>query len=519
MKIIFVVLFGTLLVGAGGVDRGRPEAANPGWDKVKVVEGYISGGVNSAGDVHYFEGIPFAAPPVGALRWRAPQPAAPWDGVRDCTQFGPSPMQNKPVPFLMWTEEYLIPEKRISEDCLYLNVWTAAKTARERRAVLVYIYGGAFTGGGGNVPIYDGEAMAKKGVVFVTANYRLGIFGFFSHPELSRESGHQASGNYALMDQMAALKWIRANIAAFGGDADNVTIAGQSAGSISVNCLVASPLAKGLFEKAIGESGANFTRHPVTLASAEEDGQKIARKLGAASLDSLRAIPAEELVKKGQGMWGPVIDGYVLPEPIPDIFLEKKSNPVALLTGWNEDEGFVFGPAKVAADYKQDVVKEYESEADAVLKLYPADNDSVAAVSQVKLSRDVIFGRQNYAWAAIASEQGEKVFVYRFVRKPPTAPGGKQWGAFHTGEVPYAYDNLKFVKRPWEPVDYNLAEAMSSYWVNFAKTGDPNGAGLPRWEPYSRESGKIMVFGQQNATGVLPDKGALEFWYNRMIKN
>ncbi len=508
MKRIFIAL---VLVVAGVRGFGQ------GLETVKIEGGLISGLVD--GGVRVFKGIPFAAPPVGALRWRAPQPAASWDGVRACTQFGPSPMQNKPVPFMMWPEEYLIPEKQISEDCLYLNVWTAARTARERRPVLVYIYGGGFTGGGGNVPIYDGVAVAKKGVVYVTINYRLGVFGFFSHPELSRELGHQASGNYGLMDQIAALQWIKKNIAAFGGDPDNVTIAGQSAGSMSANCLVASPLAKGLFEKAIGESGANFSQENVTLAAAETEGQKLALSLGAATLDSLRAIPAEELQKKGQGSWRPVIDGYVLPESIVDIFLEKKENMVGLLTGWNEDEGFVFGKAKNAADYKQDIAKQYGADASAVLGFYPADNDSIAGVSQIRLSRDVIFGRQNYAWANITSTQGEKVFVYRFVRQPPTAPGGKKWGAFHTGEVPYAYDNLKFVQRPWEPVDYNLSDAMSSYWVNFAKTGDPNGVGLPLWEPYSRENGKIMIFGKQAAAGMLPDKGALEYWYDKMIKN
>jgi para-nitrobenzyl esterase len=508
MKIIFMVL---------AMVAGAVVSFAQGFDKVKVEGGWISG--QDAGDVHVFRGIPFAAPPVGALRWKAPQPAAPWDGVRPCVKFGPSPMQGKPAPFLMWTEEYLIPEATISEDCLYLNVWTAARTSGERRPVLVYIYGGGFGSGGGNVPIYDGEAIAKKGVVYLTVNYRVGIFGFFSHPELSRESGQHASGNYGLMDQIAALKWVRANIAAFGGDPGNVTIAGQSAGSMSVNCLVASPLAKGLFGKAIGESGASFSRENASLAAAEGAGVKIAEEMGASSLDALRAIPADELFRKGQGNWRPVIDGYVLPEEVADIFLERKSNPVALLTGWNEDEGFVARPPKKAADYRQDVAKQYGGEADAVLKFYPADNDSIAGVSQIRLSRDMIFGRQNYAWAVVASALGEKVFVYRFVRKPPTTPGGQLWGAFHTAEVPYAYDNLKFVRGPFEVVDYNLADAMSSYWVNFARTGDPNGVGLARWEPFGREGGKIMVFGNRVSPGVLPDKGAMEYWYGRMIKN
>ena len=487
-----------------------------GFEKVKIESGWISGGANPSGDVHIFKGIPFAAPPVGPLRWKSPQPVAPWSGVRACSQFGPSPMQGKPAPFLMWTEEYLIPEKEISEDCLYLNVWTAARTPRERRPVLVYIYGGGFGSGGGNVPIYDGEAIAKKGVVYLTINYRVGIFGFFSHPELSHESGNQASGNYGLMDQIAALKWVKANISAFGGDPDNVTIAGQSAGSMSVNCLVASPLANGLFEKAIGESGGEFGRENASLAAVEAEGQKVAQKIGATSLDALRALPADEVMKKGQGNWRPVVDGYLLPESVADIFLQKKSNPVALLTGWNEDEGFVFGPRKKAADYRQDVIKQYGSDADSVLRYYPADNDSVAGVSQVRLSRDMIFGRQNYAWAVTASRLGEKVFVYRFTRQPPTAPGGTKWGAFHTAEVPYAYDNLKFVKRPFEPVDYVLSDQMSSYWVNFARSGDPNGVGLPQWAPFDRDGGKIMFFGNQLTSGNLSDRAALEFQYRKM---
>jgi para-nitrobenzyl esterase len=490
-----------------------------GFDKVRVGGGYISGGANAAGDVHYFKGIPFAAPPVGALRWKAPQPATPWSGVKDCSQFGPSPMQDLPTPFAMWTEEYLIPKTPISEDCLYLNIWTAARGAKERRPVLVYIYGGAFGSGGGNVPIYDGEAVARKGVVYVTINYRVGIFGFFAYPELSRESGHHASGNYGLMDQIAALKWISENISAFGGDPANVTIAGQSAGSMSVNCLVASPLAKGLFVKAIGESGAIFSRDDVKLAAAEAEGVAIAQKLGVGRLDSLRAMPAEQLLKMGQWSWRPVIDGYLLPEAVADIFLEKKSNPVALLTGWNEGEGFVFGQPKNAAAYKADVAKQYGADAGAVLQYYPADNDSVAGLSQIRLSRDEIFGRQNYVWGAIASAQGEKVWLYRFSRQPPTAPGGTKWGAFHTAEVPYAYDNLRFVKRPFEKADFGLSDAMSSYWVNFARTGDPNGAGLARWEAFDRGNGRIMVFGVTAAPGVLSDKPALEWWYSRMIKN
>jgi para-nitrobenzyl esterase len=252
-------------------------------------------------------------------------------------------MQGKPAPFLMFTKEFLVPAEPISEDCLYLNVWTGAVSHEEKRPVIVYIYGGGFTSGGSAVPLYDGVAMAEKGVVFVTFNYRVGVFGFFAHPELTNESGHNASGNYGLMDQVAALKWVRRNIAAFGGDPSNVTIAGQSAGSISVNCLVASPLAKGLFQKAIAESGALFfpgVFGNLTLEKAAQSGSAMAATLNAASLDELRAMPAEELQHKAHGSWTPIIDGYVLPESVSRIFKEGKQNKVPLLTGWNENGRF-----------------------------------------------------------------------------------------------------------------------------------------------------------------------------------
>src|SRR5690348_7123272 len=240
---------------------------------VKTDAGVVSGTVKD--DVHIFKGIPFAAPPIGDLRWKAPQPVQHWTGVKVCDKFSASPMQASPAPFSMWTEEFLIPKEPIGEDCLYLNVWTGAKSAKEKRAVLVWIYGGGFQSGGSACPIYDGEAMAKKGIVFVSINYRVGVFGFFAHPELTKESGNNASGNYGIMDQVAALQWVQKNIAAFGGDPKNVTIAGQSAGSMSVNCLVASPLAKNLFQKAIGESGASFTNGNANLQKAEEDGTRI----------------------------------------------------------------------------------------------------------------------------------------------------------------------------------------------------------------------------------------------------
>lgn len=484
---------------------------------VKTQAGLLSGTTNKEGDIRIFRGIPFAAPPVGNLRWKAPQPVKPWKGIRKAEEFGPSPMQPEPAPFSMWSEEFLIPKEPISEDCLYLNVWTGAKSENEKLPVMVWIYGGGFNSGGSAVPIYDGEAMAKKGIVFVSINYRVGIFGFFAHPELTEESGRGASGNYGLMDQLAALEWVQKNIAAFGGDPQNVTIAGQSAGSMSVNALVASPLAKGLFGKAIAQSGANFTRGSASLSQAEAEGVKVAQSLGASSLPELRGKPAEELMKAVSGMRGPIVDGYVLPGSIANIFAAGKQNPVSLLTGWNQDEGLIFGPIKTAEEFRKHAEAEYGSEAKDFLRHYPASTDEEAAASQQNLSRDMIFGAQNYIWAKVHSRQENgKVYVYRFTRKVPATGEYVKYGAFHTGEVPYAYDNLQFVDRPWEPVDRELARIMSSYWVNFIRTGNPNGPELPNWPAYTTSEKQIMVLGTDPQAKILPDGAALDFLHEQM---
>ncbi|HTE25029.1 carboxylesterase/lipase family protein [Flavitalea sp.] len=490
-----------------------------GFDRVKIEGGLISGTLNTKGDIHIFKGIPFAAPPVGDLRWKKPQPVVSWTGVKASDKFGPSPMQATPAPFSMWSEEFLIPKEPINEDCLYLNVWTGANSEKEKRPVIVWIYGGGFSSGGSAAPIYDGEAMAKKGIVFVSINYRVGIFGFFAHTDLSKESGNNASGNYGLMDQVAGLKWVQKNIAAFGGDPNNVTIAGQSAGSMSVNCLVASPLAKNLFKKAIAESGASLVTGlfgATTLQMAEQDGQKTAVALKISSLDELRKIPASQLLKAPQSVRGPIVDGYVLPESVTNIFAKGKENKADLLTGWNEDEGLLFGPLKSADEFKRDAARNYGSDSATFLQYYPAGSDSIAGISQLNLSRDQIFGVQNYTWANVQSNKGSKVFVYRFKRKVPATGEYIKYGAFHTGEVPYAYDNLKFVNRPWTNADHELATIMSSYWTNFAKTGNPNGQGLPQWDPYRTSDKRIMVLNEKSGTKSLPDAGQLDFLYNYM---
>ncbi|SFC85069.1 carboxylesterase/lipase family protein [Spirosoma endophyticum] len=483
---------------------------------VKIEDGQIEGMTNKAGDILIFKGIPFAASPVGNLRWKAPQPVAKWADVRKCVAFGPSPMQAKPAPFMYWSSEFLIPEEPISEDCLYLNVWTGAKTPTEKRPVLVYIYGGGFRSGGSACPIYDGEAMAKKGVVFVSINYRVGVFGFLAHPELTQESGYNASGNYALLDMIAALKWVKNNVEAMGGDPANVTIAGQSAGAFAVNFLTASPLAKGLFQRAIAESGGSFVSSPnrpkLVLQTAEQQGISFAKSLNASSLADLRSKSADDIQKVMGGLSSPIVDGYVMPESIYDIYKKGKQNDVSLIVGWNEDDKTMGQPAKADA-FREQVKKRFGDKADALLAIYPADTDEQAAQSQGNINRDESFGIQDYTWAKMQTKTGKSpVFVYNFNRKLPANTPESQFGAFHSGEVAYAYNNLHTLNRPWEPVDHKLADTMSSYWVNFVRTGNPNGTKLPNWPAYKPASENVLILDKTIQTKVLPTKPQLAFW-------
>jgi para-nitrobenzyl esterase len=476
--------------------------------------GKISGLQSADGQILSFKGIPFAAPPVGALRWKAPQPVEKWTGIKDCAQFSASPMQPKPVPFSMWSSEFLIPEEPISEDCLYLNVWTASKKAGNKKPVLVWIYGGGFSSGGSACPIYDGEAFARKGIVFVSLNYRVGIFGFFAHPDLSSDG--EKSGNFGLLDQLAALKWVKENISAFGGDPTQVTIAGQSAGSMSVNALVASPLASGLFNKAIGQSGANFTSSNPTKEMAESEIRITVNSLGSAKLEDLKKMDATILMNKGNGMRRPYIDGYVLPEQITTIFAADQQNKVALLHGWNEDEGLVFGPIKNATDFVNDLRKNYDRNADLLIAQYRAANDFEAAQAQLDLSRDQLFGLHGYRWLNEQHRQQLPAYGYRFTRIVPAEGEYKKFKAFHTGEVPYAFNNLRFVNRPWEKADHQLAETMSEYWVNFVKTGNPNGKGLPPWPAYQSNEKRIIILDENITHKPMPDAERLDLLWKIM---
>lgn len=484
---------------------------------VQVTGGEILGRQTADGTVSIYQGIPFAAPPVGSLRWKAPQPVKPWEGVLECTDFGPSPMQGDPIPFSMWSKEYLIKDEPISEDCLYLNVWTGAQSPSEKRPVVVWIYGGGFNSGGANVPIYDGESFARKGVVFVSINYRVNIFGFLAHSELTKESANNSSGNYGILDQVAALKWVKENIAAFGGDPENVTIAGQSAGAMSVNTLVASPLAKGLFNKAIPHSGGLLTGGLPTLSQAEQAGERAVSRFNASSIEELRAMSAEEIMKAG-GSWRPVIDNYLLPKDIKDVFAAGEQNKVDLLTGWNEDEGFTLGGIQEASAYQQQIRNQYGDQADKYLEYYPGSTDEEAEKSQYDAGRDLIFGVQNYTWARIQAQAGTDVYVYRFTRDVPGEGEYAKYGAFHTGEVPYAYDNLEFVNRPWESADRDLEAVMADYWVNFIKTGNPNGSGLPDWPKFTLDQKEIVFLGDEVTSGPMPDSGRLDFLYRLLVR-
>ena len=478
-------------------------------NSVSTEAGVISGITNPDGTVSIFKGIPFAAPPTGELRWKPPVSVAPWEGIRKCDSFAASAMQATPAPFAMWSKEFMAPEKPLSEDCLYLNVWTAAKARDERRPVIVWIHGGAFTGGSGSVPLYDGEEMAKKGVVFVTINYRLGIFGFLAHPELSKESPNKVSGNYGILDQIAALQWVKDNILAFGGDPSNITIDGQSAGAFSVNALVVSPLARGLFHKAIAQSGGMFGGERMLgsdLANAEQVGAKLTQTLKANSIADLRAMPTDVLLKFSSGS-GPVIDNFVLPS-INEVFASGGQNDVPLLTGWNADE-FMFGPPQTAVTFRKNAETRYGDLTTDFLKVFPAGSDEEANRS-AKLVSSLSFGWQNYFWASIQTKTGKnKAWLYYFSHVPPGLP---DFGAFHSSEFGYALKTLKYWDRPFQEWDHQLAEMMSSYWVNFARTGNPNGEGLPEWPAFNPDDPKVVEFGKQVSVIELPWKDQLQFF-------
>ena len=486
-------------------------------DRVKTANGILESTAAPKDGVRSFKGIPFAQPPVGDLRWREPQPAKNWTGARNADQFGPRCMQRTSPG-----ADYWFRSNGMSEDCLYLNVWTSAKSGNERLPVLVYIFGGGFQNGDGSEPRYDGESMARQGMVAVSVNYRTNIFGFFVHPELTKESPHHAAGNYGLLDQVAALQWVQRNIAAFGGDPKHVTIAGESAGSISVSALMASPLSKNLMAGAIGESGAAISSlPPQPLAEAEQNGVKFAAAAGVNTLAALRAMTAEQIqdaAAKAQGVrFSTAMDGYFLSKSLTEIFEAGEQAKVPLLEGSNTQEQSarsVLGGGDPTPETLANAIRRfYGDKADPVLKAYAASttDEVYEAATHLASARFISYG--TWKWAELQMKTGGKpVYRYLYARPRPaylgmpgesvpaapaagrggnggSGPGAQQTppprGAAHSAEIQYAMGNLDLDKRyTWEPADYEVSKTMQAYFVNFIKTVNPNGSGLPNWPAY-----------------------------------
>jgi para-nitrobenzyl esterase len=477
----------------------------------------VTGTASSVAGVAAFKGIPFAAPPVGDLRWKPAQPAAAWHGVHAADKFGPvclQPHQPRRVPDNRAVD--LPDSPPTSEDCLYLNVWTPARSASARLPVMVWIFGGAYTEGSGSSPHDQGDHLAAKGVVVVTFNYRLGALGFLAHPELTAESPHHASGNYALSDALGALQWVRRNIAAFGGDPANVTIFGESAGAAISAALVGAPPARGLFRRAISESGTwmGLTLAPMrTRESAEQQTLGAAAKIGATSLAALRALPAEEAATKlpKQGM---IVDGWIIPEDLTRTFAEGRQNPVDVLVGSNRDEGSFasgLGPPMTAQRWTTSAAQRWGDLAPLGLAAYPVSTDAEAAAASIGSFAD------NMAWisrvyAARQRAIGRRAYVYHFVHVPPYAPGARNLGVCHTCEMVYVFDNLGALRQfpdsaspdlaLHSEADIRMAEMTSSYWVNFARSGDPNGPGLAKWPLFEDASrGPVLELGDTPVAG------------------
>jgi len=479
---------------------------------VKVKEGLIQGMYEDGLTV--YKGIPFAAPPVGDLRWCAPQPAEKWEGMRQATGFAPGPIQGQDFPFGK------------SEDCLYLNIWTPAKSAKDRIPVLVWIHGGGFNAGSASEQLFYGDKLAKKGVVLVCIAYRVGQLGFLAHPELSAENPDHVSGNYGLLDMIAGLQWIKDNIAAFGGDPDKVTIFGESAGGIAVSMLCASPLAKGLFQGAVSESGGSFGpsrrsspfgENMKLLPDAELTGVEYAKSAGVASIAELRKIDAENLPGgMSLGLAWPNIDGYVIPDDQYKLYAAGKYNDVPVLIGYNSDEGLSFSRAKTPEEYIAEVRGRYGNFADDLIKAYPPGENTVPKTAR-DLARDVAFGWHTWIWARLQLQTGKsKVFYYYFDQHeqyPKDSPEADH-GSPHGTEIPYVFQHLNasnpmMGNRQITKADEDISEAMATYWTNFAKYGDPNGESVPLWPAFSDANPIVMYFSQTPHTGPVPSEESL----------
>jgi para-nitrobenzyl esterase len=478
----------------------------------KVTGGEVQGIVTEG--ISIFKGIPFAAPTAGDLRWKAPAPVQPWTGVKKADAFGPACMQPPN------SQGNTSP---VSEDCLYLNVWTPAKESAEKIPVIVWIYGGGFSGGSTSISMYDGMGFAKKGVVLVSVAYRVGPFGFLAHPELSRESG-KGSGAYGLLDMIAGLEWVKQNIARFGGDPSKVTIFGHSAGGMAVNMLAASPVAKGLFHRVICMSGGSFAPLQTSnqggigmgipaLALAESSGEAFLKKLGVADIKAARALSAEDVQKgAGGGMGGgfrPAADGYVIPSDLYSLYQAGRFNDTPILIGHTSDELGSFGGRgnMSVAQFESQIKSQYGPHADAILSVYPHSTDAEAAKSSKGLSRESTFSWSTWTWARMQTQNGKgNAYEYYYDYHAPDVDGSG-----HGSDVPYAFQTLSGGRggAP-KPEDLKLSDLISSYWVNFAKTGDPNGAGLPKWPAFTDSNPQSMVFDATPSARPLPNLDKLK---------
>lgn len=538
MKLKYILAAIILLtVTAMFAQNNQPKTASV---QVKTANGILEGTTEASG-IRSFKGIPFAKAPVGNLRWREPQPAENWTGVRKADHFGANAMQKKIFG------DMLFRSSGMSEDCLFLNVWSPAKSSAEKLPVLVYFFGGGFVAGDGSEARYDGESMAKKGIITLTVNYRLGVFGFLAHPELTQESTHHASGNYGLMDQTAALKWVQQNIAAFGGDPKRVTIAGESAGSISVFAQMASPLSKNLIAGAIGESGAMIkpTAAPITLEEGEKKGIAFAEKANATSLAILRGMSANDLLdaasQAGAFSVSATVDGYFLPKLPVAIFAAGEQAHVPLLAGWNSTEvGFqslMGGDAPTPENYANKLKQLYAEKSETVLKLYPGATSEEIINSATALASDRFIVYSTWKWLDLHSKtSGKPTYSYIFSKpKPPmtseftnatpglaggitknAAPVANKpqaaVGAPHAFEIEYAMGNLASNKvYAWTPEDYKISATMLQYFANFIKTGNPNGGSLPAWSAINGSNVPLMNIGLQTKEEKEQNRGRYLF--------
>ncbi len=503
-KLFLFAIYIVQFIPASFAQQKKSSANNT---RVKIAKGMLEGNLDETGIVS-FKGIPYAAPPVGNLRWKEPQPVQSWQGVRAAKNFGPRAMQ-PPI-----YSDMVFRSNGMSEDCLYLNVWTP--NTKGKLPVLVYFYGGGFVTGDGSESRYDGESMAQKGIVALTVNYRVGVFGLLAHPELSKESPHHVSGNYGLLDQSAALNWVKQNIAAFGGDPRKITIAGESAGSISVSAQMASPLSKHIIAGAIGESGSLLgALPPAPMNNTEENGVRFAKGVGANSLAELRALDADTLLKLsskyGVFRFPMTIDGYFFPKEPLAIYQSGEQAHVPLLAGWNSEEsgsGAIMGNYPFTKDnFKKAVQLLYGMKAEEILKVYVVNSDDDVAQVSTDLASDIFMGFGTWRWTNLQTKTGTKP-VYRYYYTHPRPPAKR---AVHSAEIEYAMGNLTYNKKyTWTDEDYKVSNLMQQYFANFIKTGNPNSSGLPNW-PATSSSNVVPVMHIGVNPKVVPAKNDVRY--------